>query len=77
MKKEIYNNLPDFIFAKPNKPESPEQKDEPQPCAICYCDYDNGEQLKKLPCKHEFHSHCIKPWVEQHDTCPLCRKQIK
>ncbi|TNV78045.1 hypothetical protein FGO68_gene13296 [Halteria grandinella] len=76
MRKEVLNNLPDIIFAKPKSKQS-EATDDPQPCAICYCDFENGDQLKKLPCKHEFHINCIKPWAEQNDTCPLCRKDIK
>ena len=26
-------------------------------------------------CKHIFHDGCLKEWLEQRDTCPLCRAQ--
>ena len=24
-------------------------------CAVCLCDFEDGEQLKRLPCGHHFH----------------------
>ena len=42
-------------------------------CAIC-CEAIDGS-LKRLKCKHKFHSKCIKQWFTSSGTknCPLCQ----
>lgn len=41
-------------------------------CSICLGEYENGEELVKLPCKHIFHDECISSWCANHVRCPLC-----
>ena len=43
------------------------------PAQICLCDFEGGDMLRQLPCKHEFHQPCIEGWAAHHQTCPLCR----
>ena len=43
------------------------------PLQICLCDFESGDMLRQLPCKHEFHQPCIDSWMDRHRTCPLCR----
>ncbi|XP_070983633.1 E3 ubiquitin-protein ligase RNF126-like [Oncorhynchus clarkii lewisi] len=45
-------------------------------CPVCKEDYSAGENVRQLPCNHLFHNDCIVPWLEQHDTCPVCRKSL-
>uniref|UniRef100_A0A3B1J0C9 RING-type E3 ubiquitin transferase n=1 Tax=Astyanax mexicanus TaxID=7994 RepID=A0A3B1J0C9_ASTMX len=45
-------------------------------CPVCKEDYSAGESVRQLPCNHLFHNDCIVPWLEQHDTCPVCRKSL-
>uniref|UniRef100_A0A6Q2XA05 RING-type E3 ubiquitin transferase n=1 Tax=Esox lucius TaxID=8010 RepID=A0A6Q2XA05_ESOLU len=45
-------------------------------CPVCKEDYSIGENVRQLPCNHLFHNDCIVPWLEQHDTCPVCRKSL-
>lgn len=45
-------------------------------CPVCKEDYSVGENVRRLPCNHIFHNDCIIPWLEQHDTCPVCRKSL-
>ncbi|KAG0317733.1 hypothetical protein BGZ99_006119 [Dissophora globulifera] len=43
-------------------------------CAICIEDFVDGDQIRKLPCYHEFHCECIDPWLtRKSSTCPLCK----
>ncbi len=45
-------------------------------CPVCQEDYNHGENLVRLPCKHEYHNDCVKPWLAKHNSCPMCREQI-
>merc|ERR1712048_18825 len=35
-----------------------------------------GVDLIQLPCKHAFHSTCLKTWLNAKFTCPVCRHRI-
>jgi len=35
---------------------------------------DNEETIAHLlPCGHNLHNECLKPWVERANSCPICR----
>ncbi|XP_059669187.1 RING-H2 finger protein ATL67-like [Cornus florida] len=43
-------------------------------CAICLCDFEEGEELRTLPvCMHSYHVACIDMWLYSHSSCPTCR----
>ena len=42
------------------------------PCVICLDEWKMKQRVLKLPCKHEFHMHCIKQWFEGNRSCPKC-----
>lgn len=45
-------------------------------CCICLSPYDDGTELRVLPCLHHFHCTCIDKWLRTKPTCPLCKYDI-
>ena len=46
-------------------------------CIICRDSMDLLGGCKKLPgCGHAFHTHCLRDWLVQQQTCPTCRSDI-
>lgn len=41
-------------------------------CAVCLCEFEGGEMLRRLPCGHKFHSPCVDAWLRRNKRCPLC-----
>ena len=40
-------------------------------CIICR--EDMVQRCKKLPCKHIFHTTCLRSWFQRQQVCPTCR----
>lgn len=47
------------------------EKDEEEPCIICHVQMIAGEECRRLPCLHLFHTGCIDRWLRVKATCPL------
>jgi hypothetical protein len=45
-------------------------------CCICITAYDDGAELRELPCGHHFHCTCVDKWLHINSTCPLCKYNI-
>ncbi|KAJ2650818.1 hypothetical protein IWW40_002080 [Coemansia sp. RSA 1250] len=45
-------------------------------CAICLCDYEEGDVLRLLACQHHMHQACVDEWLHINQTCPLCKQSI-
>ncbi|KAL2348067.1 hypothetical protein Fmac_002067 [Flemingia macrophylla] len=45
-------------------------------CCICLSSYDDGVELRELPCGHHFHCACVDKWLYINATCPLCKYNI-
>lgn len=49
-----------------------ETSDEHLGCSICTEDFTKGENVRVLPCNHQYHPACIDPWLlNVSGTCPL------
>ncbi|KAL8181221.1 UNVERIFIED_CONTAM: hypothetical protein K2H54_049953 [Gekko kuhli] len=65
--KEQIDNLPMRNFGK---------SDALKTCSICIMGYTEENKLRKLPCSHEYHVHCIDRWLSENSTCPICRRAV-
>jgi hypothetical protein len=53
-------------------PEPPAAETEAPGCSICTEDFERGQDVRVLPCKHSFHPACVDPWLlNVSGTCPL------
>lgn len=46
-------------------------------CAVCLGEYEDGEEVKHLPCTHMFHAECIDRWLKVNRICPVCKQSIR
>uniref|UniRef100_A0A0D6QTG8 RING-type E3 ubiquitin transferase n=1 Tax=Araucaria cunninghamii TaxID=56994 RepID=A0A0D6QTG8_ARACU len=68
----VLEALPTFAYT------SQKFKDEGLECAVCLCEFQEGEKARLLPnCKHTFHIQCIDMWFRTHSHCPLCRTSVQ
>jgi Ring finger domain len=51
--------------------------DEEPHCSICLCEYEEGDDMVKLPCGHLYHDECISSWTTNHVKCPLCNYDLE
>lgn len=45
-------------------------------CSVCWEDFVLNEGVRQLSCQHVYHEVCIRPWLELHGTCPICRQNL-
>jgi len=64
--------------------EGPEQQasTDHTSCSICCEDYSEGDAMRVLPCKHQFHIECVDQWFltstdyTRPPACPLCNQAL-
>ena len=46
-------------------------------CMVSLSEFEEGEEITELPCKHIFKTGDIKKWlVEEDASCPICRHEL-
>ncbi|CAL5363625.1 unnamed protein product [Camellia sinensis] len=71
----IETSITEFIPSyKYNKDIGMVSKTQDKTCAVCLCEFMDGEPVRVLPeCLHSFHVPCIDMWLYSHSNCPVCR----
>lgn len=67
----------DVIASLPRRVIKAEEVQEDFECAVCQEGFEAGSQVIQLPCSHDYHDACILPWIENRNTCPTCRYEMK
>lgn len=60
----------------PSKPPSTVTSEEGECCCICLLEFEQGDNMKRLPCAHVFHTDCIDRWLRNSCECPLCKGNV-
>ncbi|CAH2072248.1 unnamed protein product [Thlaspi arvense] len=70
--KEAVEKLPVIVFSE----EMLKKLGAEVECCICKENLVIGDKMQELPCKHTFHPPCLKPWLDEHNSCPICRHEL-
>ncbi|CAN7114598.1 unnamed protein product [Brassica rapa subsp. narinosa] len=70
--KEVVEKLPVIVFSE----EMLKTLGADVECCICKENLVIGDKMQELPCKHTFHPPCLKPWLDEHNSCPICRHEL-
>jgi hypothetical protein len=47
-------------------------------CGVCLADFEDGDELRVLPCSHRFHKECIDHWLlESSPACPVDKRDLR
>ncbi|CAL9750548.1 unnamed protein product [Musa acuminata subsp. burmannicoides] len=52
------------------------QDDNSEQCVVCRLEYEDGDSLVLLSCKHKYHSECINKWLQINKVCPVCNAEV-
>lgn len=54
-----------------------ELEDTTEKCTICLSEFEDSEDVRRLPCMHLFHVECVDQWLSSNKRCPICRVDIE
>jgi len=49
---------------------------ESESCSVCLMDFEEKQNVRKLPCEHFYHKECIDKWLAQKGSCPVCKAEL-
>uniref|UniRef100_A0A1B0GPE1 RING-type E3 ubiquitin transferase n=3 Tax=Phlebotomus papatasi TaxID=29031 RepID=A0A1B0GPE1_PHLPP len=52
-------------------------EDNTEKCTICLSQFENDNDVRRLPCMHLFHMDCVDQWLVTNKHCPICRVDIE
>ncbi|KAG7402026.1 hypothetical protein PHYBOEH_007240 [Phytophthora boehmeriae] len=64
---------PESASPQQNSPDAVSNEDV---CPICLIEFEDGEDVRNLPCKHIFHVACIDEWLKRNTSCPMCKSNV-
>ncbi|KAL6215666.1 hypothetical protein ACLB2K_015094 [Fragaria x ananassa] len=70
--KKVVANLPVITITEEKKKLGEEAE-----CCICKENLVVNDKMQELPCKHTSHPPCLKPWLDEHNSCPICRHELE
>ncbi|KAM0969253.1 hypothetical protein COP2_017921 [Malus domestica] len=67
-----------FPLRSHTKVDKSKSGDDVEQCYICLAEYEEGDNIRVLPCHHEYHMSCVDKWLKEiHGVCPLCRGDVR
>ena len=66
-----------WLSSFPNVQVKQESDDEGDKCTICLSEFEDSEDVRRLPCMHLFHTACVDQWLSSNKRCPICRVDIE
>lgn len=58
------------------KKDTDDLEDNTEKCTICLSEFEDFEDVRRLPCMHLFHVECVDQWLSSNKRCPICRVDI-
>ncbi|KAL3162509.1 hypothetical protein ABBQ32_010167 [Trebouxia sp. C0010 RCD-2024] len=72
-------SIPSFTVQKTKDASNDIGEKSQNVCSVCLDPFAERDQLSLLPCTHQFHTRCIRPWLQQsgiRSQCPLCKTPV-
>eukprot|EP01065_Artemidia_motanka_P043189 TRINITY_DN594_c8_g1_i1.p1 TRINITY_DN594_c8_g1~~TRINITY_DN594_c8_g1_i1.p1 ORF type:complete len:340 (+),score=105.83 TRINITY_DN594_c8_g1_i1:88-1107(+) len=44
-------------------------------CSICLTEFESGDAVRLLQCRHLFHKDCVDQWLQDNRKCPVCKQE--